>query len=170
MVLMGLLAMLLAACGRGTDTPAVTEGLEGLDQISSRAAEGLRTVVPKVVDATGASAAEASGSYVESGYSGTTLLYGYRAESVLTGADPIDIADVRGALEDAGLSAEVVDQPGGAQGITANGSGYVVLTRLDATGTELTVTAQSSGAQVEQSDLSPDDRAALREPTPIDLG
>lgn len=166
-VLLVALAMPFSACGDGNGVP---EGLEGLDIVKSRAERGLVQTTPSVAEAIETRPESAEGSYVETGYFGTTLLYGYDAEATFRTDAQVDLDVVRETLVGLDLEAgPVSDLPQDRRTITAQAQDHVVIVTLDDDGRTLVLKASSSGAEVHQRELPPARRAELREPSPIAL-
>lgn len=167
MIVVGLVSLLLTGCGGGDDVP---EGREGLTVIKTRADRGLAQATAAVRTEVGAEPRDARGAYVQAGYSGATLLYAYEAQATFRTRQPIDVDEVRTALVDLDLdTSKVLDGLEGGLSITAGAEDHVVSVDLDAARTTLTVTSQSSGAEVEASTLSTEEKVDLREPKPLSL-
>ncbi|ALX05385.1 hypothetical protein AERYTH_12105 [Aeromicrobium erythreum] len=168
MIAMGLLALLLSACGGGDDD--VPEGREGLSVIKTRADRGLAEATDAVGAVVRAEPRDVRGAYVQAGSSGSTLLYAYEAQATFRTQQPVDPEEVRTTLVDLGLeTSEVLDGLDGGRSITASADDHVVSVDLDAGRTRLTLTSQTSGAELQASTLSTEEKADLREPKPLSL-
>ncbi|MCX6408645.1 MAG: hypothetical protein NTV28_17165 [Propionibacteriales bacterium] len=164
---LALAGALLAACGSGSH---VSDGRQGLEEIKTRADRGLEQVAPAVGAAIEVEPQRAVGGYVQAGYSGSTLLYGYDAQVTFRADRPIDFEKVRAALTDLGLAPGAIARlPQGRQGITATADDHAVVATLDADRRRLVLKAKTSGAEVKSGSLSAEERANLRDPKPLSL-
>ncbi len=168
---MGLMAMLLAACGiggsDGPQAPKVASGEAGLTQVRDESVALLRALAPKMSEASTSTVDSATGAYEFTGYSGKRAYYAYSGEVDLVDGT-FDADSISQIMQAADLDVSTYEDPNGDSVVLGRGGGISATARNRPGDSTIRLQVTRTGALVEVK--TAERRAELRKETPIDLG
>lgn len=163
---MGLIALLLSACGGRSDEIDVPTGEAGLTQVKDEAVGLIGDIAQQIAQDTDSRIGPAVGAYRSTGYSGRQQYYEFVADVALSGGT-YDAAAITEIFEQAGLEVSASEDPNGDTVLLGRGGPAFATVRTRPDDTVIRLRVVGSGATLESP--SSEQSAELRQETPIDI-